>query len=100
MQNDPELIYLENITDLVEEMNTQAILWNSADRLIDSHGRLFTISLDKQEALPMISFSGTVLHLDVILGLLKAHFASQNHCCVAKLYAPDIESAFGLIRTL
>ena len=92
--DDPELTYIPDAAALA----AQAARCEADDRLIDSEGRMFSLSCTKDALRPIPT--GEVMGLEDFLGLVKAHAAQTGSCCVAKLYAPSIADAMAIVASL
>jgi len=90
---DPELVLCQSILDCIE-IDTDL---SDQDRLIDSTGRLFQINSQVDETL-LIRETGESLALEDVVGLIKAHLANDEQCCVSKLNAASFEDAFHLLE--
>ena len=93
--DDPELDYLASS----EVLENHLFDLDESDRLIDSNGIVFSVSSGNMgEAL--LHNTGEIRSLDQVLGLVKAHAAQAEYCCVAKLWAPTIADAYSIVSSL
>lgn len=89
---DPELVLCRNILECIE-IDTNL---GDQDRLIDCTGQLYQIDSQEDQTL-LIRPTGEHMNLDQVLGLIKAHLANEEACCVSKLQAANFNEAFDLI---
>ncbi|MGD8590235.1 MAG: DUF4144 family protein [Chromatiales bacterium] len=96
--DDPELTYIGNQSVWERDTEQHSIDYDDSDLLIDSAGNIFTLS-NRDNDRAAQEATGTVMALEEILGLVKAHASQAGSCCVAKLYAPSIADAFEIVRS-
>jgi len=97
--DDPELVYVHNQADWGNRTDLHVANSIEADLLIDSLGKVFELT-SRDEHKVVLRPTGQIKSLEEILGLVKAHAASSGACCVAKLYAPSIEEAYKIARSV
>jgi hypothetical protein len=97
--NDAELIYVSDQSGWDNDADIHYFEYDESDCLIDSSGKIYTLTKRSNNHVKPEA-SGDSMSLDKILGLVKAHAAQKNSCCVAKLYAPTISDAFKIIESL
>lgn len=97
--NDPELTYVDNQAEWNSNEELYHGSFDELDYLVDAAGKVFTLS-EKLNHCVAPRPNGTVKTLYEILGLIKAHAANTESCCVSKLYAPSIIDAFKLINSI
>jgi hypothetical protein len=96
---DAELTYVSSQSEWDNDVDLHNQDFDESDCLIDSMGKLFNmVKADDTYITP--EFNGKSMSLVEILGLIKAHAAQKDCCCVAKLYAPTIDEAFKIIASL
>ena len=96
---DAELIYIRDQTDWENNREIQQATYHESDVLIDSRGHIFSLTTVKQQLLKPEP-RDELISLEELLGLVKAHAAQNGSCCVAKLYAPTIKDALGIVASL
>ncbi len=94
--NDPELEYLENETAWQQTIASSENAFEQQDQLIDSEGQVFSCTQLGQTSAGK-SQPTTIIKLETLLGLIKAHLADTGSCCVAKTYAPTIRDAIRIL---
>lgn len=98
-EDDPELVYLRDRDDWNARPDLHVVDRFPTGLLVDSLGKEFELNR-RGEYKTGLQPSGRVRTLEEILALVKAHAASSGTCCVAKLYAPTIEAAYGIARSI
>jgi hypothetical protein len=96
---DAELIYIRDETEWNNDADLHSVKYDETDYLIDSSGKLFTLTNIKNKHVHPEPTGNSIALLE-LLGLIKAHAAQQGSCCVAKLYAPTIIEAFKIVESL
>jgi hypothetical protein len=96
---DAELIYIRDETEWNNDADLHGVEYDEADYLIDSSGKLFTLT-DRKNKHVNPEPTGNSIELHDLLDLIKVHAAQQGSCCVAKLYAPTISEAFKIVESL
>lgn len=97
--HDAELIFVRDQSGWETDADIHAFEYDRSDCLIDATGNIYTLTCrNNKQVIPQAS--GDSMPLEKILGLVKAHAAQQNACCVAKIYAPTIQDAFKIIEAL
>lgn len=96
--DDAELTYICNQSKWDNDPDLHHFDFDEDDFLIDSTGRLFTLT--NRDDIVKPEDSGRTMSLDATLGLIKAHAAQKGSCCVAKIYAPTIDEAFKIVASL
>jgi len=94
-----ELIYVSDQSGWDNNTDIHYFEYDESDCLIDSSGNIYTLTKRSNKHVTPEA-SGDSMPLDKILGLVKAHAAQQNSCCVAKFYAPTISDAFRIVESL
>jgi len=97
--NDPELDYYEDLGALEQGLGDFDAGTLAEDYLIDCSGRAYELDTD---VAGNIVFRDLHKHqtLEQVLGLVKAHAAQAESCCVAKLWAPTIRDALSIVRSV
>lgn len=95
---DAELIYVAG-ESAWHDPDLHAFDYDENDRLIDASGNLFALN-HRQQGLVHPRPVGSSMALPEVLGLVKAHAAQKGSCCVSKLYASTIATAFGIVASL
>jgi hypothetical protein len=97
--DDAELIYVGDETEWNNDAELCSSEYDVTDYLIDVSGNIFTLTrIENKRVIP--EPNGNAIALHELLGLVKAHAAQKGSCCVAKLYAPTIGDAFGIVASL
>jgi hypothetical protein len=91
---DAELTYINNRDEWQHNFTSGDVDFDETDLLIDTSGNTFSIRDTGLVA------NNKIQSLESILGLVKAHAAQAGSCCVAKLYAPSIEDAFHIVKSM
>jgi len=99
VEGDPELVYVHDLADWENHPDAYVASRCDADLLIDSLGKVYELP-GQAESKAALRPTGQIKSLEEILGLVKAHAASSGACCVAKLYAPSIEEAYRIARSV
>lgn len=97
--NDPELDYFEDLEKLensIEHIGTGSF---EDDYLIDSSGRVYALVTDSAGRAVLKDLDRRQT-LEQVLGLVKAHAAQAESCCVAKLWAPTIRDALAIVASV
>lgn len=97
--DDPELDYYEDLEALEKEMLQTHLTNLAGGYLLDSNGEVYTVSAI-HNGKPELLGTGRSKTLEQVLGLVKAHAAHADHCCVAKLWAPTIPEALQIIHSI
>ena len=97
--DDPELSYVSDQSQWDSDVDLHAARYDEADCLIDAKGDVYRLTTAITGCVSP-QRDGTVMSLEDILGLIKAHAAQNGSCCVAKLYAPTIQDAFRMLAAL
>lgn len=97
--DDPELDYFENQEALETSMAHQLIEFEDSTYLVDAIGVVFSLNLSEAGKV-VLRDTNDQLTLEQVLGLVKAHAAQAEYCCIAKLWAPTIADAYAIIRSL
>jgi len=98
-QNDVELTLLYDQNDWEREAQLYRYNGDSKDRIIDSSGNIFHVIANKNKNI-FVAASKESIGLNEFLGLIKAHAAEKESCCIAKLYAPSFPDAFKILASL
>ena len=97
--NDPELDYFEDLEKLRTSIEQFGVGSFEDDYLIDSGGKVY--ALDTNDAGKVVLKDLDRLKtLEQVLGLVKAHAAQAEFCCVAKLWAPTIREALAIVPSV
>lgn len=97
--DDAELIFVSDQSGWDNDADIHHFEYDESDYLIDSSGNIYILTKRSNKHVKPEA-SGDSMSLNDILGLVKAHAAQQDACCVAKLYAPTISDAFRIIESL
>ena len=97
--NDPELDYYEDLEALEKDMLQNYPATLAGGYLLDSNGEVYTVSAMHNGKLDLLD-TGRSKTLEQVLGLVKAHAAQAEHCCVAKLWAPSIPEAVQIVHSI
>jgi len=84
LHGDPELLAVGSHQQLNGMPELEAMVFSPDDRLIDSGGRVFQLIIDGGGVIQIVP-SDTVLSKDGVVELLRQHYMTQGHCCVAKM---------------
>ena len=94
--NDPELDLIDSQAQWNARDDLIQFDFQTDDRIIVCNGWVFEFAINSPDSSKAVC-SGKRIHLDDLLGLIKAHMSEAGACCVAKLYAPDYAEAFKII---
>ena len=97
--DDAELTYVNDQKEWDSDVDLHHFEYDDSDYLIDSSGKTFSLTTRKNKHVIPVP-RGESITLEDILGLIKAHAAQKGSCCVAKLYAPTINEAFNIVKSL
>jgi hypothetical protein len=97
--DDPELDYLEDQEVLENSVARRRIDLEDSAYLVDANGFVFSLKSGKAGKV-ILRDTGEQQTLEQVLGLVKAHAAQAEYCCVAKLWAPTIADAYSIVRSL
>ena len=95
-----ELDYIASANAWENEQQLHTLSFQTAGRLIDSHGRVFNLPDMEYQAggsglAP--SPSQETATLEQVIELVRAHAAQSASCCIAKISAPSIATAIRLV---
>lgn len=91
LHGDDALIFIADWPHFVLDTDLQTMHFQPQDMLIDSAGSVFKLSQSR----PLkIMQSATMLSLEEVILLLRAHLANDGTCCVSKFYASSIAAAY------
>ena len=94
-----ELIYVNDQTEWDSDAELQSYEYDESDYLIDSAGDIFLLTERVNNSVEPVQ-RGNTKTLVEILGLAKAHASQLGSCCVSKLYAPSINEAFKIVKSV
>jgi len=98
-EDDVELVLLNSNSDWDLEAKLHRFNGGAEDRLIDSRGNIFYLVNDNQHGASLRNSDESISLVD-FLGLIKAHAAEKDSCCIANLYAPSFPDAFKILASL
>jgi hypothetical protein len=99
ISGDAELIYVADQHDWEDAAELHLPAYDEADYLLDARGSAYRLTT-KADNRVMPEPTGERRTLPEVLGLVKAHAAQSGSCCVSKLYAPTIQAAIEMVRSL
>jgi len=97
--DDPELDYFEDLEAFNKSVKHNIASFDEKDCFIDSRGEVYDLRYSAPGAVELQD-TGERRTLEQVLGLVKAHAAQAEHCCVAKLWAPTIRDAITIVRAV
>ena len=97
--DDAELLYVNSQAEWNSDVGLHAFNFDESDSLIDSVGNTFTLT-QRSNNIVQPELTNAPITLEEILGLVKGHASQLGSCCVSKLYAPSIEEAFKIVKSL
>lgn len=97
--DDPELDYFEDQGELENSLAQRMIEIEDGACLVDANGVVYSMQSDNAGKL-LLADTGERRTLEQVLGLIKAHAAQADYCCVAKMWAPTILEAYSIVRSL
>ncbi len=80
---DDELLYISDQAEWLSDEDLFTGNFEAADRLIDSHGQLFSLGTAKRRVIPQ-SIDERVSK-EQVAELLQKHYSVTGACCVAKI---------------
>ena len=95
--HDAELDYVEDQSAWEGAKTMLASGCDESDTLLDATGAVFAFVCDPRGEV-RLQATGKIRTLQEVLGLVKAHAAQADSCCVAKLFAPSIVEAFRIVK--
>ncbi|MFA6179709.1 MAG: DUF4144 family protein [Candidatus Methylopumilus sp.] len=99
LTGEAELTYIENQSLWDRDMHLQAINYEASDRLIDSYGVAYALSR-KADGKVIPERSETIVALDTVIQLIRAHAAQIGLCCIAKISAGSFQEAISLVSSM
>ena len=94
---DGELGYVTDRAEWLADADLSAFDYDPADRLVDSHGQVFALSLrGNGHVVPRAP--GARLTCEQFADLLRDHFSAVGECCVSKLSLDNIAEGMELLR--
>lgn len=96
---DAELDYINDQATWDRDADLHASAYDASDSLIDSTGAVFSL-VSRPDGKVGPRPTGEKMTLEQVLGMVKAHAAQADSCCVAKLFAPTIPDAMAMIKAL
>jgi len=97
---DAELDYIEDGFAWEADSGLSTFNYDESDCLIDVTGAVYTLVRRDIRDRVVPEASGEIKSLEQVLGLVKAHAAQADSCCVAKLFAPTIADALAMVKAL
>ena len=97
--DDPELDYFENPEAFENSAMGSVSAFDENTLFIDSEGHVYELRYT-DSGTTQLRDTGKHRTLEQVLGLVKAHAAHAEHCCVAKLWAPTIHDAISIVRSV
>ena len=97
--DDPELDYLETPEAFEISATGSVSAFDENTLFIDSEGHVYELHRTDSGA-TQLRDTGKRQTLEQVLGLVKAHAAHAEHCCIAKLWAPTIRDAISIVRSV
>lgn len=97
--DDAELLYINSQAEWDSDTGLHTFNYDEADYLIDSIGNSFTLTKRINDVVQP-ERANTTHTLNEILGMVKGHASQMGSCCVSKLYAPSIDEAFKIVKSL
>lgn len=83
---DAELLYIGTRGEWDKDPDLHAVVYEEADRLIDSAGTMYRLPYNEDTSCVEIAESGEQLSVDALCSLLKEHFLCLRQCCVPKFH--------------
>jgi len=99
LNNDPELLFIDNQAQWDTDADFHQGKFDELDFLIDASGCVYSL-INTSHDIVFPKLTGNTKTRNEILGLVKNHAAHLDSCCVSKLYAPSIEEAYYLVKSL
>jgi len=100
LAGDAELDYVADQAAWETDSGLGAMNYDESDCLIDATGAVYTLVRRDIRDRVVPEASGEIKSLEQVLGLVKAHAAQADSCCVAKLFAPTIVDAMAMVKAL
>lgn len=97
---DAELDYVEDLQAWESDSERCTFDYDESDYMIDSTGAVFSLVAKTNRNRVVPEPTGEYKSLEQVLGLVKAHAAQADFCCVAKLFAPSIVDAMAMVKAL
>jgi hypothetical protein len=89
LEGDSELLFLASECQFTSELD--ALIWDSADRLIDSTGQCYVVK--QKDKSYVFEPEGCALSLESITQLIQEHEFSKAEMCITKIQFPSIQKA-------
>jgi hypothetical protein len=96
---DDELSYVESRAHWQAEPCLCHYHYMHADRLIDTHGRLYQLQFDNRIGSNLVIATGEVISIAEFSALTQMHLARLAQCCISKAVFSDFARAFQLIAS-
>lgn len=90
LDGDDELIYVADADQLIDDSTLQQTYFREQDKLIDSNGSVYRISMGNTLSLKPTK---DLMKLEEIEELLQLHLSNHGACCVGKFHANSIDEA-------
>ncbi|WP_076540657.1 DUF4144 family protein [Shewanella sp. UCD-KL21] len=108
-QTSDELIYLASDRDWLEFCCLAAHITDTTDKLLDSEGHIFDISINSTTdtcqpitvaELPQLALSTQAIDLVTFIRYVRQHAQLNGHCCSAKLIFTTIRQGIETVEFL
>ena len=98
IEGDAELIFIRDLNQWEQDDEHHHFVYRDNDRLIDATGELYTLRpRENGGAVPQPA--NRTMTPEEIAGLVRAHAAQVNTCCIEKITAPSIKELIELVAT-
>ncbi len=99
IDGDAELIYIRDRNAWEQDGEHHNFVYRDSDRLIDASGKLYFLTPGENGCV-IPEPANRMVTPEEIAGLVRAHAAQVNTCCIEKIAAPSIKEMIKLVATL
>lgn len=99
IDGDAELIFIRDRNQWEQDGSHHHFVYRDNDRLIDATGKLYSLTAGENGGAVPEPVNRTMTP-EEIAGLVRAHAAQANTCCIEKITAPSIKDMIQLVATL
>ena len=100
-QGEDELIYIESLTDWLNDPDLCQSRYEAEDRLIDTDGALFSLPTTSLVANSKAFVSlGTQISVHEFVELVRKHAVVENYCCSAKINGKTHQQVIAMVKAI
>ena len=94
---DDELAYVRDWQQWQADEDLNSGFFESSDRLLDSHGQLFVLSVNAGQPVTPVLTDETITD-DQLANWMRNHFAVTGACCVAKISVTSLAECMTILE--